>query len=58
MNNDVAAVCQGSPFGDTRGERVKKEWNTFKLILIFEVMIDTFHSTEFILSCHLGIYMS
>ena len=37
---------------------IKEEWNTFKLILIFEVMIDTFQSTEFVLSCHLGISMS
>ena len=37
--------------------RVNKECNTFELILIFEVMIDIFHSTDLILSCQLGIYI-
>ena len=31
--------------------------STFKLILILEVMIGTFHRTQFILSCHLVIAM-
>ena len=37
---------------------IKKGWNTLKLIAIFEVMIDTFHSIQFILSFHLSISMS
>ena len=36
---------------------IEKEWDTFKLILILEVMIGKFQSTQFILSCHVGISM-
>ena len=33
-----------------------KKWNTCIIIIIFEVMIGTFQSIRFMLSCHLGIY--